>query len=324
MDLSKISDVELLVRTKAAALREREATLDLLKHLREVELRMLYALNYSSLFEYCVGELGYDGGAAHNRIAAMRLLRDFPEFESKAKSGELSMTVMSQIQTFCRKEKVKSHERKREIVNAVAGMSSREAQRELLTFSDRPEIHRPEYIRPVSEEFVELRFLADQKMMEDIEKLRAHLGVGQLQEILRVALHEAAKKRGTKFLKAEGHQNVSGVESISSSADAGKCDESEGVQSIPAPEVKSESKVRREVFRRDGGQCTYYSAEGKRCNQRARLEFDHIHPKSKQGQFTVSNLRLRCRTHNQWAAIGEFGLEKMAIYLPHLRAGRTV
>lgn len=43
MEISSLSNAQLLAETKSAAARERDAVLHLLRHLREVERRMLYA-----------------------------------------------------------------------------------------------------------------------------------------------------------------------------------------------------------------------------------------------------------------------------------------
>ncbi|MBI1796622.1 MAG: HNH endonuclease, partial [Candidatus Eisenbacteria bacterium] len=69
------------------------------------------------------------------------------------------------------------------------------------------------------------------------------------------------------------------------------------------------AEVKRAVWERDGGRCTFVSADGRRCASRARTEFDHIVPFARGGDATVSNLRLRCRTHNQWEAKQTFGAE---------------
>jgi hypothetical protein len=61
------------------------------------------------------------------------------------------------------------------------------------------------------------------------------------------------------------------------------------------------------VFQRDQGRCTFASNCGKRCESTSRLEFDHIEPVAKGGPSTTSNLRLRCRAHNQYAADCAFG-----------------
>ena len=53
MKLKHLSDQELLSQTQAAVARERAATTEVLYHLLEVEVRMLYAqLGFSTLFEY--------------------------------------------------------------------------------------------------------------------------------------------------------------------------------------------------------------------------------------------------------------------------------
>jgi hypothetical protein len=56
------------------------------------------------------------------------------------------------------------------------------------------------------------------------------------------------------------------------------------------------------VWQRDGGQCTYVSVAGHRCEARTRLEFDHIEPVARGGRASVSGVRLTCRAHNQYAA----------------------
>ncbi len=58
--------------------------------------------------------------------------------------------------------------------------------------------------------------------------------------------------------------------------------------------------LQREVFKRDEGRCSYVSPEGKHCGEKNFLELDHIHPWSLGGNSTSENLRLLCRTHNQW------------------------
>lgn len=69
--------------------------------------------------------------------------------------------------------------------------------------------------------------------------------------------------------------------------------------------------VRRAVRERDGDQCTYVSASGRRCTARTRLEFDHIQEVARGGQATVDNIRLRCREHNQFTAEQTLGRDFM-------------
>jgi len=56
--------------------------------------------------------------------------------------------------------------------------------------------------------------------------------------------------------------------------------------------------VKRAVWLRDGGQCAFVARSGRRCRERAILEFHHVDPYAIGGEATVANLSLRCRAHN--------------------------
>ena len=71
------------------------------------------------------------------------------------------------------------------------------------------------------------------------------------------------------------------------------------------------AQVKRAVWERDGGQCTFVSETGHRCAARTRLEFDHIVEVARGGEATVAGIRLRCRAHNQYGAECAFGAEFM-------------
>jgi 5-methylcytosine-specific restriction endonuclease McrA len=65
--------------------------------------------------------------------------------------------------------------------------------------------------------------------------------------------------------------------------------------------------VKRQVWKRDGGQCTFVSESGHRCEARGDVEFDHVTEVARGGGSTVDNVRLRCRGHNQHTAERTFG-----------------
>jgi hypothetical protein len=67
------------------------------------------------------------------------------------------------------------------------------------------------------------------------------------------------------------------------------------------------ANIQRAVWQRDGGQCAFVSASGRRCSARTRLEFDHIQEVARGGLSTASNIRLLCWTHNQHAAEQTYG-----------------
>ncbi|HEY6559968.1 MAG TPA: hypothetical protein VI072_21940 [Polyangiaceae bacterium] len=70
--------------------------------------------------------------------------------------------------------------------------------------------------------------------------------------------------------------------------------------------------VRREVFERDGEQCTYVAPDGRRCSAGAFLELDHIQPRAQGGGDEVQNLRVRCHAHNQLWAEQSYGRQHIA------------
>jgi hypothetical protein len=65
--------------------------------------------------------------------------------------------------------------------------------------------------------------------------------------------------------------------------------------------------VKRAVWARDGRQCAFVSPDGRRCDERAFLEFHHLWPYAKRGEATFENIALRCRRHNQYEAELVFG-----------------
>jgi hypothetical protein len=60
--------------------------------------------------------------------------------------------------------------------------------------------------------------------------------------------------------------------------------------------------VKREVFLRDLGHCAHVAVDGRRCSERAFLEFHHVKPWMARGETTTDNIQLRCRRHNGYEA----------------------
>jgi hypothetical protein len=67
------------------------------------------------------------------------------------------------------------------------------------------------------------------------------------------------------------------------------------------------AQVKRQVWKRDGGQCAFIAHNGRRCIERGFLEFHHVEPYADGGKATVDNLELRCRAHNGFDADLHFG-----------------
>lgn len=70
-------------------------------------------------------------------------------------------------------------------------------------------------------------------------------------------------------------------------------------------------EVVREVFARDGAQCTFTSADGQRCAERGMLELHHVKAFAHGGTPTPDNLKVVCRSHNGYFATQDFGAAHM-------------
>jgi hypothetical protein len=89
-----LSDQELLARMELLAGRERDAIVDLVAHLAELDRRpnVFAALGYGSLFGYCTQVLNLSEDAACNRITAARVCREFPVVLDLLASGAMTLT----------------------------------------------------------------------------------------------------------------------------------------------------------------------------------------------------------------------------------------
>ncbi len=240
----------------------------------------------------------------------MRLLKELPQIETALKSGELSLSNASALQHFfTREEKGKSYSetQKNSLVAVVTGKSRRECDALLAGLA--PEPARAERARPISATQTEIRFTANQELMQKIEKLRgllSHQNPNPSYAELFDMLAELALKRLDLEKKPERKP-------------AGKPATLTPPAEVALPTEKSRNipqALRTQVWKRDRGQCTYENNKtGVRCGTKHLLEFHHIQDFSVGGQHTLENLTLRCRCHNLYAAIQTLGSTLMNQYL---------
>ena len=65
--------------------------------------------------------------------------------------------------------------------------------------------------------------------------------------------------------------------------------------------------IRRAIWQRDGGQCTFVDGHGRRCPARDLLELHHEVPYARGGDHSPDNVRLLCRAHNVYRAELDYG-----------------
>lgn len=99
---------------------EREISLKVLHHLREIEKRRLFSdLKYGSLFEYAVKELGYSESSAMRRIQSARLIVEMPHLEAKIQSGHLTFTNVAMAAQLFRNENINDLKEKKAIMAKI-------------------------------------------------------------------------------------------------------------------------------------------------------------------------------------------------------------
>ncbi|MBS1983318.1 MAG: HNH endonuclease [Bdellovibrionales bacterium] len=292
-----LKDSELLSATKTLVRKERAVTMDVLRHMQEIERRKLYAFKFTSLFDYAVRELGYSEAAASRRIQALRLMTEIPEIAPKIESGALNLSNICQAQSFFRDlkkaqpEMVLSKEQKTELLAQMEDKSTREGQKVILSICP-PSVLPRERERMVSAEHTEVKFLIDQQLRESLEQVRSLLGprgaalslAELVAEMARLSTERLSEKRfGKAPVKAE-------LKAPSPKPGAGVIKRTRYISKA----------VKHRVWRAAGGKCTA-------CGSKHRLQFDHVQPFALGGTSSPENIQLLCGSCNLRRGIQSFG-----------------
>ncbi len=164
-------------------------------------------------------------------------------------------------------------------------------------------------LEPVSADTYSLRATVDSAFKKDLDQLKALLAHkfpgGDLGAVLREAVQCALEKHGKRKGAVEPSRKRKSPPPKERAADE---------KPWPATREPIPAAVRREVWKRDGGQCAWRSEDGHRCGSTWKLEVDHIKPAALGGPSTVENLRICCRTHNQLHANHAFGRAHMELF----------
>jgi len=147
---------------------------------------------------------------------------------------------------------------------------------------------------PLREDRYKVQFTASQQLHDKIEQAQHlcwhQIPDGDLAEICERALDlliaERMKQRFAVGRKAAAPRAAAPA--------ASRADRSQA-RPVPAPAPRSNTRhvaneVRRQVWSRDGGRCTFVSELGRRCEERGGLEFHHKQTYARGGEATVANL----------------------------------
>ncbi|MBS1986060.1 MAG: HNH endonuclease [Bdellovibrionales bacterium] len=314
-----LKDSELLSATKALVQKERTVTMEVLRHLQEIERRKLYAFQFTSLFDYAVRELGYSEAAASRRIQAMRLMTEIPEIAPKIESGTLNLSNICQAQSFFRDlkraqpEMALSKEQKTEVLAQMEDKSAREGQKVILSICP-PSVLPRERERMVSAEHTEVKFLIDQKLRESLEQVRALLGPKGAELSLSELVAEMARLSAERLSEKRFGKARVRVEHEAPSQNPGAGAGDHPVDQSATTDVRTQTPYKRtryiskavkhRVWRAAGGKCTS-------CGSKHRLQFDHIQPFALGGDSTAKNIQLLCSSCNIRRGIQSFGARAM-------------
>jgi len=316
-NLDHLSDADLLNRLPALVLAEHGAVADVVEHLVEIDRRHLYLEQACpSLYAFCLERLGYSEDAALKRIRVARLAAQLPRVLEELRSGAIQLTGLVLLAPHLTEENAEA------LLTEARGKSRRMLKRLLARWFPRPDAPPsvqllgpdagPEAggtgpseplicpgaydsttrskLEPLSAERYLVQFTASSELHAKLERARELLShsvpSGDLPLIVERALdalieHELKRRTGAgiprkrRVLKA-------------------------GSRHIPLD-------VEREVRQRDGNQCTFTNAQGRRCQERRFLTIEHRIPFALGGLPTVENLCLLCEAHNAHTARQVFG-----------------
>ena len=349
--LTHIPDPALLRELRALVAQDRATTALLLAHLAEVDARRLYApAGHPSMFACCVAELRLSEDAAFKRIRAARVARQYPGVFTMLADGRLHLSAVVMLAAHLTPENAEglmagaAHQSKAGIEQLVAGRFPRPDlldRIEDLVLSPNVGLSAPGRIGPPDAQpsLKPTGFLDGQLAPGPVGATGAQLAPGPVGPSVRQGVAPLAPGRyAFQFTGSQdtyeklryaqallGHVVPSGelAEVFDRALDAliARLERRKfAATTRPRPRRQRggaaarhvPAEVRRAVWERDGGRCTFVSVAGRRCPERTRLEFDHVDPVARGGRATAERMRLRCRAHNHYGAECEFGADFMS------------
>jgi len=292
----RLSDRELEAEVARLARCERDATASLIAHLAELYGRRLHErAGFSSLFTYCTDVLRLSEHEAYDRMKAAKVVRRYPAVLALLASGRVNLTTVRLLAPHL------TRQNQEELFSAASGKSKRQVQELLARRYPTADVASSvrklaswnlataptPVVQPLSPDRYRVTFTASAEMCEKLELaqdlLRHAVPGGDVAEVFARALDALVKQ---KFAMTSRPATSRG--------------QADGSRNVPA-------EVKRGAFIRDRGRCAFVGTHGRRCGERAFLEFHHLVPYAVGGRPTLDNIELRCRAHNGYEAERFYG-----------------
>jgi hypothetical protein len=316
-----MSDEALEESLQCCSSAERTNLVAILQQLQEMDRRRLAERRaFPSLFEYCATKLRWAEGETARRIQVSRAAVRVPRLLSALRRGLLSLSTAALIvphldrKNCARLLRSSYGQRKRAVERLVAELSPQAEPQERVRFlgvtASTPEYRRPaeapdpetentvfpaplEMPREPAPQRVHFSFTADERLLAKVERARDLL-MGKYPD----PDYEKVFEEGVAAL-------LDRIDPDLKNGRAGS--QPESLPGEPRSRVPP-SWVKRTVWKRDGGHCSFQAAGGRRCQSTAGLQYDHIVPYALGGRSDdPANIRLLCRTHNRLEARRSFG-----------------
>jgi hypothetical protein len=319
--LRRLPDDDLVARVKDLAAAARDATALLVAHLAELATRDLHLrAGYGSLFVYCRDALALSEHDAYNRIEAARAARRFPRILDMLAEGAINLTTVRLLSPHL------TPENHRDVLESASGKTKSQVEAIVAGLWPQPDVppslrklpaprsafpppgipvttapaacvpssptpSRPASFTALAPDRYRVQLTIDGDTLERLrlakDMLRHAIPSGDdaaiLDRALTALLADLARK---KFAATTEPRPSRGT--------------TPGSRHVPA-------EVKRAVWLRDLGRCAFVGTEGRRCAERAFVEFHHVQPFAAGGEASVGNVELRCRRHNDYESRAFFG-----------------
>src|SRR3954465_15401241 len=321
--VASLGNVELLAATREILTRACVVEADLLVHLAEIEERRLAReMAFPTMFAFCVDELGFSEDQAYNRTTVARAARRIPAMLDALRSGAVHLTG---VPLLARHLTEQNHH---DLLAEAAGKSKRQIEEIVARLDPKPPVpdlfrKRPvakqvglemtspgaapltprreqrAVVAPLSEDTFTVQFTASRALRDKFRRaqdlLRHRVPSGDIAAIFDKALDSLIAKVEKERFAAVGKPRTEATEVAG-----------------PASSRQVPAAIRRHVYARDGGRCTFVEGGGQRCKERGFLEFDHLDGFARTHLHDPERIVLRCRAHNQHEAEKMYGREFMA------------
>jgi hypothetical protein len=294
---------DLLIATQELAARACVVEADLVAHLAEIDARDLYRQRaFSSMFSFCVGELGFSGDVAYNRILVARAGRRWPAVMDALRLRRVHLAGLRLLAPHL------TDENHGELLAQADGKSKRKIEELVARIAPRPPV--PTSIRqvpdpsaaqartivePLSEATFRIEFTGSRALRDKLclaqDLLQHRVPNRDLGTVIEKAVDLLLEKVNKERLALVDRPRK-------------KLEET----SILATSRYIPAAVRRAVVTRDGSRCTFVDeTSGRRCEESSGLEFDHVEGYARTKRHDPRFIRLLCGPHHRLVTEKTYG-----------------